>query len=105
MKKITHTLFCISLLTLPIAGQAEILLIEDAIETDKLSFSLDAALNGHITAKHCTSCPSIRLIVDKNTQAIKHGKAVHLNKATQIKGTFATVIFDPKTKIVKRITW
>lgn len=105
MKKIAQTIFYLTLLTLPLIGQAEILLIEDAIETDNLNLSLDSSLNGHVTVKRCPGCPNIKLKVNKDTQAIKHGKRVHLNHATHHSGSFATVIFDPKTKIVKRITW
>ncbi len=105
MKNIHHTFIYLSLLMLPVIGQAEILLIEDAIETDKLQINIDASLNGYIKARRCPSCPDIRLKVDKNTQAFKHGKSIHLNQATHHNGKFATVIFDPKTKRVKRIKW
>ena len=105
MKTITHTLICLSLLILPLAGQAEILLIEDAIETDKLQLSIDASLDGYVIARRCPKCPDVRLKVDKKTQAFKQGKQIHLNQAKHRNGKFATVIFDPKTKMVKRITW
>lgn len=104
MKNIIPTFFYLSLL-LPLAGHAEILLIEDVIESEKLQLSLDSSLDGYVTAKRCPKCPSVRLKVNKNTQAFKHGKQVHLNQATQRNGKFATVIFDPKTKVVNRIKW
>ncbi len=105
MKKIISTVFYLYLLTFPLTGQAEILMIEDAIEAESLQININDSLDGYVIARQCSTCPKVKLKIDKTTQAIKRGKVIHLHQANQLNGKFATIIFDPKTKLVKRIIW
>jgi len=105
MKKIIHTLFYLTLLMLPLTGQAEFLMIEDAIESESLQININDSLDGYVITRQCSTCPKLRFTIDKTTQAVKRGKVIHLHQANQLNGKFATIIFDPKTKLVKRIIW
>ncbi len=105
MKKIISTVFYLTLLMLPLTGQTEITTVEDAIEADNIRINIDASLNGYVIGQQCPDCPKIKLKIDRTTQAIKHGKAIHLHQANQLNGKFATLFFDPKTKLVTRIIW
>ncbi len=105
MKKFISIVFYLSLFTLPLAGQAEILMLEDAIESESLQISINDSLDGYVITKQCSTCPKLKLKIDRTTQAIKQGKVIHLHQANQLNGKYATIIFDPRTKLVKRIIW
>ncbi len=105
MKNFINTIIYLSLLILPLAGQAEIILIEDAIEAEIVSINIDTSLNGYVVAKSCPKCADQRFKINKHTHAIKNGKNIHLHKANALNGKAAIIIFDPKTKLSKKIIW
>ena len=105
MKKIISTVFYLTLLMLALTGRAEITTVEDAIEAENIRINIDASLNGYVTGQECLTCPKIKLKIDRTSQAIKQGKTIHLHQATQLNGKFATLFFNPKTKLVTRIVW
>lgn len=105
MQKIITIVFYLYLLALPLTGQTELLMIEDAIESESIRININDSLDGYLITKRCSTCPDVRLKIDRTSQAIKQGKVIHLHQANQLNGKFATIIFDPKTKLVKRIIW
>jgi len=105
MKNFINTMIYLSLLMLPLSGQSEIITLTDAIEADIVRINIDSSLNGYVVVKRCPNCPDIRLKINKHTQAIKKGRAIHLHRANQLNGKGATIIFDPKTKLTKEISW
>jgi len=105
MKNLIHTIIYLSLLMLPLGTQAEIIMIEDALEAEIVSISIDASLNGYVVAKACPKCKDMRFKINKHTQAIKQGKTIHLHKANLLTGKAAVIIFDIKTKLSKQIIW
>ncbi len=105
MKNLIHTIVYLCLFMLPLGGQAEIIMIEDALEAEVVSISIDASLNGYVVAKGCPNCADQRFKINKHTRAIKNGKNIHLHKANQLNGKPAVIIFDRKTKLSNRIIW
>ena len=105
MKNFINAFIYLSLLILPLSGQAEIIMLEDALESEIIRINISSSLDGYVVAKGCPSCADMRFKIDKHTQAIKQGKSVHLYQANQLNGKAAVIIFDPKTKLSKRIIW
>ena len=105
MKKIIYSLFYLGLLGLPLTGQTEIILTEDGIEAAEIRIKINASLDGYAIVKRCAKCPDIKLKIDRNTQASSQGKVIHINRLNNLNMNFANIVFDPKTKRVKRITW
>ncbi len=109
MKKIISTFFYLSLLMLPLSGQAEseseFTVIDEAIEVTSIRIDLNDSLEGYAIVKRCPSCADLKLKIDGTTQVTNQGKTIPLFKVKHIKADFALVVYDPKTKQVKRIVW
>jgi hypothetical protein len=60
---------------------------------------------GYIMVRNCKTCPMMTLQFDANTQAYANGHAVSLSTLPKYTTAPITVIYDPKTKIVKRVRW
>ena len=60
---------------------------------------------GFLLVRACESCATVSLQFDASSKAISNGKAVSLSSIPEHAGSAITVIYDPKTKIVKRVFW
>lgn len=86
------------------APRAEIIQNEAAVEAIKFSIT-HARVGGFIQAQQCQKCPQLNLQIDANTKAIASGKEVPVSSIPPHPTTAVTVIYDPKTKIAKRVLW
>ncbi|HED34771.1 MAG TPA: hypothetical protein ENJ08_11285 [Gammaproteobacteria bacterium] len=86
-------------------ANTDVIFIEDAIEAEKISVSINSNMTGHIIADVCPTCKSTRLAIDKNTQLFHKGKRIHLINLKKANGQPATVFYDIRKKIVTRIKW
>lgn len=74
------------------------------IETADYSIT-HAEPGGFILARACTTCPMLSLQLDDKSVAIHNGKTMNLKSIPENSKTGITVIYDPKTNIVKRVIW
>jgi len=74
------------------------------IETSEVSVTR-AEPGGFILVRPCQGCAMVSLQFDANSKAIAKGKAVGLTAIPEHSQSAITVIYDPKTKIVKRVLW
>ena len=79
--------------------------IEEAIETERLNITLDDSLNGYVMGAICDDCKNLRVMISPDTKATRNGVYVPLLSAKKQEGKRATVVFDPKTLKVNRISW
>jgi hypothetical protein len=64
-----------------------------------------AKAGGFILVRPCQSCAMMSLQLDANSKAFTKGKAVSLSSIPEHPSSAITVIYDPQTKIVKRVFW
>ncbi|VAX12967.1 hypothetical protein MNBD_GAMMA24-2602, partial [hydrothermal vent metagenome] len=89
MKKMISIVFYLSLLILPLTSQAEITVVDVALEVTSLSINIDDSLNGYAIVKRCPTCADIRLNIDRTTQAISRGKTISMHKLNHLKANYA----------------
>lgn len=104
LKFISRTLICGCIFLFAFTTHAEIVYNELAVETLNLSIT-HARTGGFILVRPCKKCEMLTLQLDANSKAFAHGKAVSLSAIPDHPKTAVTVIYDPKTKIVKRVRW
>lgn len=85
-------------------ASAEVVHPELPIETSDVSIT-QAKPGGFIMARQCKTCPLLSLQFDEKSKAIKHGKSVSLRSIPTHSDSGITIIYDPATKIVHRVTW
>lgn len=83
---------------------AEIIHVDKAIEAEKFQM-FHTGQSGYILARECAECPELRLTTTANTQAIFNGHAVSLSSVPAVSTTTMTVIYDPQSKVAKKILW
>lgn len=107
MKKIISTVFYLSLLVLvlPLTGQAESSIANEAIEVTSIRIDLNNSLEGYAIVKRCPTCEDVKLKIDGSTQVSNQGKSIPLHTVNHMRANSATVVYDPKTKQVQRIIW
>ena len=105
MKKIISSIFYLSLLMLPLTGQAEPTEVNQAIEVISIRIELNNSLEGYAIVKRCPTCADIKLKIDGSTQVSNQGKSIPLRTVNHIRAKSATVVYDPKNRQVKRIIW
>ena len=74
------------------------------IETADYSIT-HAEPGGFVLARSCKTCPMLSLQFDDKSQVLHNGKAMSLKSIPQNSKSVITIIYDPKTKIVKRVFW
>jgi hypothetical protein len=60
---------------------------------------------GMLLIRPCKDCPMMSLQFDANSKAFTKGKAVSLSSIPEHSRSAITVIYDPKTNMVKRVFW
>lgn len=93
------------LIGLPLAGNAKIVLVEEAVEQAIIDVHFTGKLDGYVTVKECNDCPSLKLTFNKTTKVFKKGKTMPLKFLHNEAGKLATVIFNSKSKLVTKIIW
>lgn len=86
------------------ALRAEILHPEAAIEAEEHSVT-HARAGGFILARQCEQCDMLSLEIDAATKAYANGKEVPIGSIPSQDKTSITVIYDPKSKVAKRVLW
>ncbi len=102
MKKIINTVFYLSLLMLPLSGQAGQAVVNEGVA---LSVHLNNSLNGYATIKRCPDCDEIQLNIDSTTLVTHKGKTIPLRNIRHLQLPFATVVYDSDTKHLQQINW
>jgi hypothetical protein len=83
-----------------------IIMIEDAIETESLQISLNARTGtGVVIGRICDQCDEIQVQITPKTRAYDNDKEVPLAKARDRLGRYAVVFFEKDKKNVTRIKW
>jgi len=78
---------------------------ETPIETWNVSIT-QARPGGSLLVRPCKDCPVIHLQFDAQSQAIANGKPVSLTAIPEHPSKAAlTVIYDPKTRVIRRVIW
>lgn len=103
-KFIAHIIIAACAALFATTGHAEIVYNELAIETLDLSVT-HARPGGFILVRPCKQCEMLNLQIDANSKAFANGKPAALSAIPEHPKTAVTVIYDPKTKIVKRVRW
>ena len=97
-------LFSVLLIGVINVSIAEIIHVDKAIEAEKFQM-YHSSPTGYVLARECAKCPELKLTTTDNTQAIYNGTAVPLSSVPAVSTTTMTVIYDPKSKIAKKILW
>jgi hypothetical protein len=74
------------------------------IETSDYSIT-HAKPGGFVLARACKTCPMLSLQFDADSKVLHNGTVMSLKSIPQNSKTGITIIYDPKTKIVKRVFW
>ena len=77
--------------------------IEEAAESPALDLSMSSSTEGRVLARLCDDCEILTLRVNADTAVLYHGGQASLQVAKDRAAQGATVFFDPKTLVVKRI--
>lgn len=93
-----------SALLITAVGHAEVVPPEVPIETTEISMTR-AQVGGYLMVRPCKDCAMLSLQLDANSQAFFNGKPVKLSAIPEHSKSAITVIYDPTTKIVKRVRW
>jgi hypothetical protein len=102
--KFISLLISIGTLLFSASVSAEVFHPELPIETTNVSIT-HAKPGGFLLVRPCESCAMLSLQFNKKSKAIKHGRSVSLSSIPSHSKTGITVIYDPATKIVHRVTW
>ncbi|MGB5605561.1 MAG: hypothetical protein WBN51_03520 [Gammaproteobacteria bacterium] len=97
----TGALFAGMLLCL--GAQAELIGIEEAIETSSLRVSASKSGKGHVVATACRECPPMRLEMTPATEITVGGKRVPASKEISRNWQGGVVIYNVKTKQVVKL--
>jgi hypothetical protein len=103
MHKIVQCFAAALLVTLAATAGAELVVVEDAVETHPIDLQLTSESSGLVYAHTCEGCKALQLIVTRTTQASFAGKPIALTQVKQYKDLGATVFYDKATRIVTRI--
>lgn len=101
-----RTLILILTMSVFSIATAEIITIEEGIESSTSDIRLPAKSNGYILIRSCPVCDEITLSLSAGTQYVVNGKAVeykdfqHLSRE---KGNGLVIFYDPKSKSVTRM--
>jgi hypothetical protein len=83
-----------------------IIMIEDAIETESLRISLnERTRTGIVIGKLCDQCEEIHVQITPETRAYENDKEVPLAKAKDRLGRYALVFIEKDKNKVTRIKW
>jgi len=85
------------------AYAGELISLEEAIESEKLSIKISKDLTGVIRGKICQRCEVILVSITPETKLFINRKQVDLSKASARSGKPGTAIFNIKTKKVTKI--
>ena len=85
------------------AGPRTLRVLEEAAESSLLDISLSTDSDGRVLARLCDSCELLTLSVNESTQVFLGGAPATLRMAVENRARGATVIFDPESRVVKRI--
>ena len=94
----------ISALLFTAVGHAEVVPPEVPIETTQITMTR-AQIGGHLLVRPCKDCAMLSLQLDANSKAFFNGKPVSISSIPEHPSSAITVIYDPTTKIVKRVRW
>lgn len=106
MKKLTLSsiILVIGSLIMSTSIHAELINIEEAIETETFTLSMDKESEGTLIARQCIACAKITLKVDRNTLVTKQGKTVEIKKVLKrMNNVGATIIYNVKNNTVTQI--
>ena len=92
-----------ALLITPV-GHTEVAPPEVPIETTQITMTR-AQIGGHLLVRPCKDCAMLSLQLDANSKAFFNGKPVSISSIPEHSSSAITVIYDPTTKIVKRVRW
>jgi hypothetical protein len=85
-------------------GHCEITPPEVPIETKDLTMTR-AQIGGQLLVRPCKDCAMLSLQLDANSKAFFNGKPVSISSIPEHSSSAITVIYDPSTKVVKRVRW
>jgi len=77
--------------------------IEEAAESPALDISMTSSTEGRVLARLCDRCEQLTLHVNSETAVYYHDARTDLQVAKDRAAQGATVFFDPKTLVVRRI--
>jgi len=80
-----------------------LVMVEEAIESEKLSIKISKDLTGVIRGKICDRCEVILVSITPDTKLFIKGKQVSLSKASSRSGKPGTATFNIKSKKVTKI--
>jgi len=86
-----------------LGAQAELIYVEEAMETSSLSVSVGKSGKGHVVASACHKCPSMRLKLTPATVITVDGRRVAASKQISRGWSGGVVIYDVKTKQVVKL--
>ena len=105
MKNILFNLSLLVFIAIPVSGNSELIMVEDAIEAAFVEVKIDSDLKGTISAAPCDKCKLQRFKLTSATQAEHNGRKVHLSRIKKLDGKPATVVYNIKTKTAVKVIW
>jgi hypothetical protein len=103
MRKSTQRLAALLALTLAGTVAAELVIVEEAIETQPIDLQLTSESSGLVYAGACEGCETVQLVVTRTTRASFGGKPIALRDVPQYAHLGGTILYDRATRIVTRI--
>jgi hypothetical protein len=90
-------------LTMTLGVQAELINIQEAIEASSIKVSSMSPGRGHVNARSCSSCKSMRLEITPATIISVNGESVSAGKVISRHWSGGLVIYDVESKQVVRL--
>lgn len=101
-----HTILrLVCLLLVGAAGTvaADMVIVEEAVESQPIDLQLTSPSSGLVYANGCDECKPMQLVVTSTTQAWFAGKQLRLDEVQQFAHLGGTIFYDRETRIVTRI--
>jgi hypothetical protein len=96
-------LTCLLLLTAAAAAAGDMVIVEEAVESQPIDLQLTSGSSGLVYANDCDGCKPMQLVVTQTTQAWFAGKQLTLHEVQQYAQLGGTIFYDKETRIVTRI--
>ena len=98
----------ILILTLSMCGPAvaEIITVEEAIESSTSDIRLPENSSGYLVIRSCSDCDEITLSLSAGTQYLVNGESVEyqdFRRMSRAKGNGLDIFYDPRNKSVTRM--
>jgi hypothetical protein len=83
--------------------QADMVAVENTIESYDIDITIHSTGNGYLLARSCATCPSVRLGIDSNTSASVDGTPVNVDRKIAKLWAGGVVTYNIKTGRAARL--